>query len=385
MGSRRWRRLVTLPEPPTAPSGAEPRERPPRPGTLRSVIVARGLDQPEGPVALSDGTWLVVEMGPRGAVSSIDRQGHVTRRLHTGRPNGLALIDDDVLIAESQQRRVIRVALADLLEAEVDRTPQPPVTDVASHDEQGRAMLFPNDLCVGPDGAIYLTDSGMTLKALLSGVSLSNDMDRSLFDGRLYRIDPASGQVLTLDAGLGHLNGLSFGVDGHLYVNDTLSGEVLRYELGERPGHVADRTVFANVIDPSVSPPDCFIAVIGPDGQAHDTEGNLYVAVVNQAEVVVIGHDGRWTDRLRTHGRQPTNVAFGFDEPAIYVTERETGTLQRIAVPAGGLLNSSTHTTRLIQPTASGAPDAGSTPPSRPTSPARRPPSSSTPRSESGR
>lgn len=311
--------------------------------------VARGLDEPEGPLALADGSWLVVEMGPTGSVSSIDPDGRITRRLRTGRPNGLALLGDDVLIAESMQRRVLRVALFDLLAAEVGRTAQPDVRTLATCDEHGRPMMFPNDLCVGPDGGIYVTDSGITLEALRSGTRLANDMDRRLIDGRLYRIDPSTGVTWTLDAGLGHLNGLSFGPDDALYVNDTLSGEVLRYTLVETSDRVATRSVIASVIDRTVPPPDAPITVRGPDGQAHDVDGNLYVSVFNQGEIVVLDREGDWIDRLATDGRQPTNVAFGVDEPAIYVTERETGSLQRIPVPAKGLLAAPVHTTRLTQ------------------------------------
>lgn len=46
--------------------------------------------------------------------------------------------------------------------------------------------------------------------------------------------------------------------------------------------------------------------------------------------MVVLGSDGEWVDRIRTGGSQPTNVAFGRNEAAIYVTERESGTLQRL-------------------------------------------------------
>ena len=40
------------------------------------MIFADGLGVPEGPVALADGRWLVVEMGPeRGCVTLLDREG----------------------------------------------------------------------------------------------------------------------------------------------------------------------------------------------------------------------------------------------------------------------------------------------------------------------
>ena len=303
-----------------------------------NTVAASGLDQPEGPVVLSDGRWLVVEMGPSGAVVSIEPGGDLVRRLHTGRPNGLALLGSDLLIAESLQRNVLRVGLEPLLSHRVGDDDVTPVTVVASHDELGRAMRFPNDLCVGPDGAVYVTDSGVTLATLRAGVKLTNDMDRGLFDGRIYRIEPDSGKVDTLDDGLGHLNGLSFGPDGDLYVNDTLSGDVVRYALTDQPGKVLHKGAFANVIDRSVTPPDDPISVVGPDGQAHDTNGNLYVAVVNQGEVVVLDDHGRWIERLATDGRQPTNVAFGLQEAAVYITECDTGSLQRIPVAASGLL-----------------------------------------------
>ena len=55
------------------------------------MIFANGFNAPEGPVALPDGTWLVVEGGAdRGCVTQISADGHDKRMVgKTGRPNGL--------------------------------------------------------------------------------------------------------------------------------------------------------------------------------------------------------------------------------------------------------------------------------------------------------
>ena len=70
------------------------------------MIFADNLGMPEGPVALADGRWLVVEMGPeRGCVTLLDRDGRIDRVIaRTGRPNGLAVgRDGTIWVAESQE------------------------------------------------------------------------------------------------------------------------------------------------------------------------------------------------------------------------------------------------------------------------------------------
>lgn len=281
-------------------------------------IVASGLQSPEAPVLLEDGSWLVVEMSEaRGCVSHIDRDGGRRTICRTGRPNGLALASDgSILIAESR--------VAAILQLGRDwRETSDSWGVLADRNEAGGPMLFPNDLCFGPDGALYVTDSGLPLEAMRRDLLASSDPGSLPFDGRLYRIDPATGEVETVESGMGHLNGISLGPDGALYTNDTISGDVYRYEFAS--GSITGRETFGNVIDRTLPP-----GFRGPDGMAHDSDGNLYVTVFNQGEIVVLDRHGQWVDRISTHGRQPTNVAFGADEKAIYVTERETGTLQRL-------------------------------------------------------
>lgn len=285
--------------------------------SARVSVVAAGLASPEAPVWLGDGCWLVVEMDRhRGCITFIDGHGESSSIVKTGRPNGLALVDDgSVLVAESLRRGFLRV----------DgnwRHGEATWTVLADRTEAGGELWFPNDLCIGPDGCVYATDSGLPLEIMERELLTSSDPSSLPFDGRLYRYDPRSGDLQTIDGGLGHLNGISVGPDGAIYTNDTISGDVYRYSLTR--GEVGPRETFGNVIDRSLGP-----GFRGPDGMAHDVEGNLYVTVFNQGEVVVLDRNGQWIERLPTHGSQPTNVAFG-QASNLYVTERETGTLQRM-------------------------------------------------------
>lgn len=290
---------------------------------MRSVTVAAGLASPEAPLQLPGGEWLVVEMAPeRGCLSHLDTAGHVTRLHRTGRPNGLVLTTSgDVFVAESLQRNLLRVCWAD-----TGARPQL----VADADEFGRPFLFPNDLCFGPDGFLYMTDSGLALENMTAGPEIRDDLADASFDGRLYRIDTTTGSVRTIESGLGHLNGLSFGPAGDLFVNDTISGDVHRYRPGG--GVVGPARPFANVIDRTR-----LVGFGGPDGMAHDRDGNLYVAVFGQGEIVVLDQDGRWIDRLPVGGQQPTNIALSADKAVAYVTERQHGALLEIPALAPGL------------------------------------------------
>lgn len=288
-----------------------------------SGIVASGLGSPEGPVWLGGEDWLVVEMADdRGSITRVRADGTLQQVCHTGRPNGLVRTETGtILAAESALRSIVRLEHG----WEVDPARW---TTVADSDSQGVSMLFPNDLAVGPDGAVWVTDSGLTLERMKQDLMTAADPTALPFDGRVYRMDPTTWKVETFDAGLGHLNGIAFGPNGDMYVNDTISGDVYRYPWrSDGPG---ERTVFANVIDPSPE-------FRGPDGMAHDIAGNLYVTVWGQGEVVVLSPDGEWVERIQTGGSRPTNVAFHPERAEIVVTEVETGTLQRLPARAPGL------------------------------------------------
>src|SRR5215213_5896227 len=286
------------------------------------MIFADNLGVPEGPVVLADGSWLVVEMAPdRGCVTLLDEDGHIERVIsHTGRPNGLAVDEAGTLwVAESQEPSLVRLSMEGRAE-------------IFLSECAGEPFLFPNDLCFGPDGALYMTDSGLLVEDWAPGGQIREDFMETETDGRVYRIDPDTAEIEKLDSGFRFTNGIAFGPDDNLYVDETLTGMVYRYrwEDGEIVGGRED---FENVAyKESTGLP------VGPDGLAFGADGNLYVAVHGQGDVTVLSPEGDVVRRIETAGRQPTNVAFGGSgERKIYVTEDEFGRVEAFEVETEGL------------------------------------------------
>ena len=183
------------------------------------MIFARDLGAPEGPVALPDGTWLVVEAAAnRGCVTHISADGRTKSVIkQTGRPNGLAVDAGGVIwVAESKVPSLLRLTMDGKC-------------DVVATGCDGEPFLFPNDLCFGPDGAIYLTDSGVQIDNFAPNNQIRADYIDVHYDGRLYRVDPETGAVTKLDQGFLFTNGIAFGPDGMLYVDETVTGNIYRY------------------------------------------------------------------------------------------------------------------------------------------------------------
>ena len=287
------------------------------------MIFFADVELPEGPVLLHDGSLAVTEMtAERGCVAIIDRDGKERRVVaKTGRPNGLAVDRDGVLfVAESRQRALLRLTL----DGEVS---------VVADSCAGRRFLWPNDLCFGPDGAIYLTDSGTLIDDFLVGGRAPADFSQVTLDGSVYRIDPVTGATSKIDGGILFTNGIAFGPDGHLYVGETATGNIYRYRTID--GTVqSSRETWANVLDPDYREP----GLRGPDGMAFDENGRLYVTVFGQGDVTILDGNGAVARRIALAGKAPTNVAFGpRGQRRIYVTENEHGTIEAYDVDADGL------------------------------------------------
>ena len=56
-------------------------------------------------------------------------------------------------------------------------------------------------------------------------------------------------------------------------------------------------------------------ALVGPDGMAVDDEGNLYVGVVGQGDIVVLNPNGELIGNYHIEEGSPTNIAFSVSNP----------------------------------------------------------------------
>ncbi len=285
------------------------------------MIFSSGLNFPEGPAVLPDGSWLVVEMAAQpGCVTQISPDGRDKRVIaKTDRPNGLAVDRNGYIwVAESAQSALLRMTLGGK-------------TELIASACDGQPFLWPNDLCFGPDGAIYMTDSGIRVCDYKNGNAPRPNFEQIPLDGRVFRIDPTTGEARKLDGGLRFTNGIAFGPDGKLYVNETRTGMVYRYAWRDG-GEMGSRECFGQ------SNPDPVPGYQGPDGMAFSQDGRLFVAVFGRGRVNIMDTNGQVVEQIPTRGLKPTNVAFGLPgDKRIYVTENEFGALEVFDVGVDGL------------------------------------------------
>jgi gluconolactonase len=288
---------------------------------MASRIFAPGIGAPEGPICLPDGSMYVTEMSSSTLrVSRIDPQGkpHVIKKTG-GRPNGLTTDGHGrIWIAEAGLRALICI---DDKGNEIRRM----------EGEGADRFLFPNDLCFGPNGLLYMTDSGMAAKDFIDGQNFVDGYMDLDWDGRVYEIDPVAMKVLrVLDRKIRFTNGIAFGPDNLLYANASFTGEIYRYDaLGDRK---PPRVLFGNVLRPDKNPD-----FKGPDGMAFGTDGRLYCTVYNQKNVTVLDRAGKAADRLMLDGPQPTNCAFTLSGNKLRVTEVGKGQVEELDVPCSGV------------------------------------------------
>lgn len=289
---------------------------------MTATHFATDIGAPEGPISLADGSMYVTEMTSATAcVTKLSPKGErsVVRKTG-GRPNGLAVDGDgNIWIAEALLRQLICI------------DPQGNEISRLGGDDVNGPFLFPNDLAFGPDGHLYMTDSGMPMSDFLEGQNFAPNFMELNWDGRVYEIDPKANKVIRIiDRGIRFTNGIAFDAHDRLYANASFTGEVYRYDVIGNPA--PKRELFGNVLQP-----DDQTGFKGPDGMKFGVDGRLYCTVYAQQNVTVLNADGSVAERLKLDGACPTNLCFSRDGKWILVTEVAKGQVERLAAPCAGL------------------------------------------------
>jgi gluconolactonase len=250
-------------------------------------VVGTGFGFTEGPVWDAAG-FLYVSDETINKIFRLHPDGKKEEVIALGDPDGNTF---------DRQHRLIDCA--SVLRAIIEVTPDGKYKILADHYD-GKKLNSPNDVIVGPDGALYFTDPNMDLVA--------GEKQEIPFQG-VYRLD-TEGHLKLLTRDLTQPNGLAFSPDGkHFYVDDSEKRNIRVYDVaadgtltngrvfGEEPGGKGDGV---------------------PDGMRVDKNGNLFVT----------GPKGIWVwDAKGNHlgtivmPEQPANLNWGDkDYRTLYIT-----------------------------------------------------------------
>lgn len=296
-------------------------------------VVATGLAFPEGPVALTDGSVLVVEMH-RKTLTRVSPSGvaHVMAQL-SGGPNGAALGPDGRCYIcnnggfDFKQVGHTLVPLAHSTEhpggwvEAVDLTTG--INEVLYRECDGVALRAPNDLVFDASGGFWFTDFGRSA-------------GRQRDSGAVFYARPDGSHIRQVVFPLDGPNGIGLSPDGRtLYVSESWTGRIWAYDV-VAPGQLAR---FAGPM-----PWERGRLLIGLggysmlDSMAIDCAGNVCVGDIPSGGITVVSPEGEVIARHPMPDAFTTNICFGGpDLKTAYVTLSSTGQLVSVAWPRSGL------------------------------------------------
>ena len=250
-------------------------------------VLASGFGFTEGPV------W-----DPGGFLYVSDEELNKIFRVYLdGRKETLVSLGDPDGNTYDQQHRL--VDCASVLRAIIRISSDGKYTILADRFEE-KKFNSPNDVVLGPDGALYFTDPTLDL--------VKGEKQELPYQG-VFRLD-ASGKVSLLTKELSQPNGLAFSPDGQkFYVDDSKQRNIRVYDF-RSDGTIANGRIFGE--EPGGKGDGV------PDGIKVDRDGNLYVT----------GPQGIWIWDAEGHHlgtivmpEQPANLAWGdVDLGTLYIT-----------------------------------------------------------------
>jgi gluconolactonase len=268
------------------------------PKTAKIEVLAEGFTWAEGPVWIADGGYLLLSDVPKNRMYRWTPGAHAasvfvepsggteTKGFREPGSNGLKPGGRGrLLVADSGNRGIVQLDL---------RTK---AKRLIAQRFEGKKLNSPNDLVVGPDGAIWFTDPPYGLE----GIEDSPLKEQSA--NRVYRLGP-DGKVTAVESQIHFPNGIAFSPDGRtLYVSnsDPKQAVILAWDVSPG-GTVTRRRVFADMTALAKGLPGL------PDGMTVDERGNLWAT--GPGGIHVLTPQGHELGLIST-GVAISNCAFG--------------------------------------------------------------------------
>jgi gluconolactonase len=293
-------------------------------------IVADGLGFPEGPIAMADGSVILVEITRRTLSRCWNGKTEVIANLGGG-PNGAAIgLDGAVYVCNNggfayvERNGLIipvgtptdysggRIERVDLATGRVDRL----------YDRCGEYSLRgPNDLVMDKAGGIWFTDFG-------------KDMPRQRDKSGIYYAAPDGSKIVEVYFGSSGYNGIGLSPDQTtVYTAETSTGRLVAFEI-TAPGEIARRGARfpGRVIATMKGDPLEYF-----DSLAVAASGNVCVATLLAPGITTIAPDGTYS-KIETPDVFTTNICFGGpDMRDAWITLSGTGKLAKARWPEPGL------------------------------------------------
>lgn len=288
-------------------------------------IVAEGLRFPEGPVAMPDGSVILVEIAA-GRVTRVRPDGSKeTVAEPGGGPNGLAIGPDGALYCcnnggfgwiERDGMLAPHGTAEDYSSGRIERI------DIATghvevlyaSGDDGVMLRGPNDLVFDAHGGFWFTDHGK---------SRPRERDTT---GLFYA--KADGSFIAeIVHPLENLNGVGLSPDGGtVYVAETYTSRLWAFPV-EAPGRVgAGRPLHR---------PAGYTFF---DSLGVEANGNVCVATIGESGITVIAPDGTLVEKVATPDVFTTNICWGGEDMrTAFITLSGTGRLARMRWPRPGL------------------------------------------------
>ena len=296
--------------------------------------LASGLRFPEGPIAMDDGSIVLVEIA-RQTLTRVDADGSVDVIAELGGgPNGAAVGPDGAIYVCNNGGVFTYLEVGDMVLPVHECGPDwsggsiqrvdPQTGDVETLYDScgGNQLRGPNDLVFDADGGMWFTDFGAKI-------------GRQVDLGAIYYAKADGSEIREAAFELDSPNGVGFSPDGSkLYAAETYRGRVFEWDVtgpgeltGDNPLLPHGGRLLAGFADLRFF-----------DSLAVDAGGWVCVATIGPGGITAISPDGSQIEHTPLDDVVVTNICFGGeDRRTAFVTLSSTGKLVSFEWPRPGL------------------------------------------------